>query len=555
MALSNEPLPLGISQPDTPSAIQVLPYELLLEIFLFDIEGCDHSRNTAHERPYYLASVCRIWNALVKGDARLWTHIHVDMCHHSLHSMDTSSRLTLYEMREKASFQLPFFIPHLETSLQQSRHQPLNVTILHAGDIRDALPFIHAIEDRIQTLRVEKRFDLRPWSLPAAFQIGPSSGGLLKHFTLIESQSTRMGNAEPMFANQQQVLTMRLQSCRSFEYSCFSAEALVEASFEMVDLDDQAADFLSSASNLRLLGWKGGEDLIENFDDFISLPSLSMLSVGCEPDSLGVTCPDTSWFSTYINAPNLIHLDFVIPYNLQEVISWLTGEDDMPVFSSVSSLRIFGTLSKFLLQSWNDGDELLDVNQDIAAGGPLPLFLASFPALTSLYITMGVLWPLNSPRNYILQSIASLLLHPPSQQTLFPKLQMVYIGFWSYFNDLWRSSLSTGYDYMIATSLVPPRRPAAFPQREGDTEVFVSNDGKPNADSKVQELNRVIIECGEILRLLPRVKIEIIARKREVEEQTFQTGLWLRALGGWDVLEEFSGRLQVMVELNEQSYR
>ncbi|KAF8307535.1 hypothetical protein DL93DRAFT_2087941 [Clavulina sp. PMI_390] len=59
--------------------------------------------------------------------------------------------------------------------------------------------------------------------------------------------------------------------------------------------------------------------------------------------------------------------------------------------------------------------------------------------------------------------------------------------------------------------------------------------------------NTILIECGKILQILSGVSIEILIPRRAAEDQNALTVSHIKALGGWEVLEEFEGRLKVTV--------
>ncbi|KAF8307534.1 hypothetical protein DL93DRAFT_2087939 [Clavulina sp. PMI_390] len=309
----------------------------------------------------------------------------------------------------------------------------------------------------------------------------------------------------------------------------------------MLDFDDRAAAFLSSASNLRVLGWKGGANATQTFDDFIYLPSLTILSLGTRPDTGDFDRITTSWFCTYINAPNLLHLDFVISQDIQEVLSWLIDEDHILAFPSVQSLRIFGTFSEVSLQTDVEGgaQSVEDLERAFV------LFVASFPALKSLLI--AVVNP-DPKRRQELPKFTSLISHPPPGIVLFPQLRNIYIGYWCSFNNLWRSTSAASHD-AIMNSLLPLRRGASFAIPTGGQVTGVPEDPVVRICPTAQHFNTVVIEGGALLRVLPEVKIELLTLGVVVEDPSWETGPWLMALGGWDVLQEFSERLQVRVLL------
>ncbi|KAF8307536.1 hypothetical protein DL93DRAFT_126748 [Clavulina sp. PMI_390] len=523
-----------------------LPNELLLGIVLLDIETSVYSHlYTPHNRPYYLISVCRLWKALIVAEGRPWTHITIKLSNWFRPPLD---RPTKYLICGGSPIELPFSLPHVETSLQRSRQLPLDITVSHEGgsNLVKTLPLLNAIQGRTRTLKFKNTSSFQDIDPLTPFTFDSSSRGQLRHITIFDRGIAEV--AEPMFTTQQSILTIQLHGCRAFEYSCFSSETLIEASFDTVDFDDHAAAFLSSASNLRVLGWKGGEDTTQVFDDFIDLPSLTVLSVGTEvrfsPENVAA-----SWFSTYINSPNLLHLDLVISDDIQEVLSWLIDKNNVPTFPSVRSLRIFGTLSRALPQGDLDNDEGgTHTPQDLERA--FAVFVASFPALISLLITVGN--PHFSPAPHQdIPNFLPLLETPPHGRKLLPKLRVIHIGYWESFSPLWRATSGASHDEIIA-SLVPPRRCAA-PLGEVSM-LTVQEPDEPLVEIPIvaQHFNQIVMECGELLRVLPDIKVELLTFRPLVEDPTRGICSWIVALGGLDVLEEFGERLQVMVKLSDQ---
>ncbi|KAF8315222.1 hypothetical protein DL93DRAFT_2166919 [Clavulina sp. PMI_390] len=527
--------------------IHRLPKELFLEILMLVVYDTWHSGRDI--LPFHLSSVCRIWRVLTLEYSGLWAHVPRPYPHStnlipqiSDEDIAASTNLVTYD---SVIVPRPYAL-----SLSRAGRAPLSVSITQ-GAFAESMPLVAAIQNRIGTLEIFlSPSEHLSETVPLQFSM---SSRQLKHLMLIGAHNIYPGypgEMQPLFVHQQSLHTLDLRQIRQIDYTCFSPDALVEATFASMDFDDRVAEFLSSCFNLRVLGWSGGNDVVESFSGFIELESLRVLSVGSAIKHMDLI--STSWFLAYVQAPNLVHLDFVISRDIDWILPILMMDGGESVFPSVRSLRLFGVLSKSLLREEKSGM----VQEDL-----LPRFIASFPALSSLHIAFRSGNPVK--KNYILRTLASFLSLNSSDGHPLPNLQSIHLGYSFIFGALWRSTLSGTYED-IMTSLLPQTRPIAFPHSNSDEQPPpppVPNTGNsatpieatdaPKPSSFTQGFTQLITECGAILEFLPHTKVEVLVSKAFEDERNDMPS-WLKKLGGWDILEKFGERLRVVVAMEPQ---